>query len=66
MGKTWKSDGPQQLELERLFREKEINPSMRPSDVQRKYAIFNGFSSSVFRNHWSVTKRKYSGGKLHL
>jgi len=59
MPKFWKSDGKEQKYLENLFRDEMINASMKPSDVQQKYPIFNGFSSAVFRQHWSKTKRMF-------
>lgn len=57
--KTWTKDGEEQAELEKLFREKEINGSMRPSFVQNKYDMFKGFSQSTFRNHWNTTKKMF-------
>lgn len=57
MAKTWKSDGPEQKYLERLFREKQISYIMRPGFIQKKYPIFNGFSAPVFRKHFSQAKQ---------
>lgn len=56
MPKIWRKDGEEQLELERLFRSKEVNASMKPSFVQDKYDMFKGFSQSTFRNKWKTVK----------
>lgn len=60
MAKTWKSDGAEQKYLERLFREKQISPNIRPGAIQKKYAIFNGFSAPVFRKHFAVARQMFS------
>lgn len=62
MPKIWKSDGEEQLFLEKLLREGKITPSMKPSQVQPKYAMFDEFSDTVFRKHWTQTKKKFRSG----
>lgn len=59
MGKTWRSEGPEQKALEKLFADKIVNGTMKPSVVQRSNELFNGFSASVFRNHWSRTCKMF-------
>lgn len=56
MNKMWKANGEEQLFLENLFQEREVNCTMKPSDVQKKYPQFLGFTSSTFRKHWNKTK----------
>lgn len=60
MNKMWKGDGEEQKQLEKLFREKEVNCTMKPSDVQKKYPLFHGFTTHVFRKHWNATKLMFS------
>lgn len=60
MNKMWKNAGEEQNYLEKLFREKEVNCTMKPSDVQRKYPLFGGFTSATFRKHWNSTKMMFA------
>lgn len=60
MNKMWKNDGEEQAHLEKLFREKDVNSSMKPSEVQKKYPIFHGFTAHVFRKHWNATKLMFA------
>lgn len=62
MPKYWMSDGDEQKLLEKLLRDGTISPSMRPSEVQPKYTLFDGFSANVFRKHWNLTKKKLNSG----
>ena len=59
MTKMWKSTGEEQKYLEKLFQEKEVNSSMKPSVVQKKYPQFIGFISATFRKHWNKTKQMF-------
>lgn len=64
--KTWKSDGPETKHLEKLLRDGKVTANSKPSDVQRKYPIFNGFSAAVFRKHWALAKEKCCGTGNHF
>lgn len=57
---VWKSrpPGPEQLELERLFKSKEIGPLSTADSVRKSNRMFQQFSSSVFGNHFRATKAK--------
>lgn len=63
MNKMWTSKGEEQKLLEKLFREKEVNATMKPSEVQRKHQLFHGFTAAVFRKHWNSTKLMFTAGK---
>lgn len=54
----WKSHGPETKQLEKLFREGKISATAKPSDIQKKYPIFNGFSAAVFRKHFGLAREK--------
>lgn len=58
MARLWKNDGPEQQQLEDLFRTKEITPNMKPSQVYAKYTDFQEFRPATFRTHWNSTKKK--------
>lgn len=60
MNKMWKNDGEEQKQLEKMLREKEVNVTMKPSEVQRKYPVFHGFTAAVFRKHWNATKAMFA------
>jgi len=59
MGKMWTSAGDEQKFLEKLFRDKKINCTMKPATVQSQYPLFQGFSAAVFRKHWGLTKQMF-------
>lgn len=64
---TWKvkPPGPEQLELERLFKSNEISPSSTADSVRKSNNMFQRFSASVFGNHFRSTKAKLGGcGKI--
>lgn len=48
--------GPEQLELERMFNSKEIDPSSSPDSVRQSKEMFRKFSTTVFGNHFRRTK----------
>lgn len=56
--KTWKSDGPETKQLEKLFREEKFNAHTKPSEAQKKNPLFSGFSSAVFRKHFNLAKER--------
>lgn len=56
--KIWRESGPEQKELEKLFRNKTIDDMDTPSVVRSKYPIFREFSLRVFSNHFRQTKAK--------
>lgn len=62
---TWKEKppGPEQLELERLFSSKEINPKDTPDTVRRTNELFMKFTPTVFAAHFRKTKAKYGLSK---
>lgn len=61
MGKMWAANGDEQLYLEKLFVDKKVDDTMKPSEVQKKYSIFDGFTAAVFRRHWNTTKKMFFG-----
>ena len=58
MSKIWRTDGPETKYLEKLFRDRNINSSVRPASVQGKYPIFQDFSAAVFRKNFNLAKAK--------
>lgn len=58
MPKTWRSDGPETKQLEKLFREGKLNVNSKPAEVQKTYPIFYGFSGAVFRKNFCLAKDK--------
>lgn len=58
--KMWKQKppGPEQIELERMFKCKEINPSATPDSVKKKNDLFKDFSAAVFADHFRKTRAK--------
>lgn len=58
MTKQWKSTGPEQDLLERMFNEGSIEDWETPVIVQAKDPIFKPFSERVFTNHFRTTKSK--------
>lgn len=59
MPKMWTVNCKEQKYLEKLLRDNEIHVGMKPSEIQRKYPIFGGFTQAVFRKHWNKTKMKF-------
>lgn len=55
---TWKvkPPGPEQRELERMFRSHEVEPGDSPESIRRSNEMFQRFSSAVFGNHFRTTK----------
>lgn len=53
-----KPPGPEQRELERMFRDKEIDPSCTPDSVRQSNEMFRKFSANVFATHFRSTKAK--------
>lgn len=56
--KVWKSKppGPEQLELERMFSDKEIDANDSPDSVRQRNPIFHRFPSHIFGAHFRKTK----------
>lgn len=61
-GIVWKVKpaGPEQRELERMFRENEIEPGEGPETIRRSNEMFKRFSSAVFGNHFRTTKALFA------
>ena len=58
MPKQWKSNGPEQELLEKMFEDDSIEDWETPATVQARYPIFKPFSERVFANHFRNTKLK--------
>lgn len=58
MTKQWKSNGPEQELLERMFDDGCIEEWETPAQVQSRDPIFKPFSERVFANHFRSTKLK--------
>lgn len=56
----WKNGREEQNFLEKLFREKTVNCTMKPSEVQRNYPKFAGFTATTFRKHWNAKKMMFA------
>lgn len=58
--RMWKEKppGPEQIELERMFKCNEIDSQASPDMVKKKNDIFKDFSASVFANHFRKIKAK--------
>ncbi|KAJ6647812.1 hypothetical protein Bhyg_03035 [Pseudolycoriella hygida] len=56
--KQWKSDGPEQQLLEKMFDDGSIQDWETPSSVQASHPMFKPFSERVFANHFRATKSK--------
>ncbi|KAJ6643046.1 hypothetical protein Bhyg_08002, partial [Pseudolycoriella hygida] len=37
-----------------------VNGTMKPSEVQKSHFIFHGFTPTVFRKHWNLTKLMFA------
>ncbi|KAG4066090.1 hypothetical protein HA402_001337 [Bradysia odoriphaga] len=55
-----KPPGPEQRELERMFRSNEIEPGESADSVRRSSEMFHRFSAAVFGNHFRTTKAKFA------
>ncbi|KAJ6636925.1 Acetylcholine receptor subunit beta-like 1 [Pseudolycoriella hygida] len=53
-----KPPGPEQKELERMFREDAIEPWAAPDVIRRSCEMFRRFNPTVFANHFRATKAK--------
>ncbi len=62
MTKQWKSTGPEQELLERMFDEGSIEDWETPAGVQARDPLFKPFSERVFNNHFRTTKAKLGYG----
>lgn len=62
----WRSNppGPEQIELNRLFRDGDILDTDTAHSVRNMYPMFRDFSSRVFSYHFKKTKEKYATRKL--
>lgn len=58
MSRIWRTDGPETKQLEKLFREKQINYNSKPQTVQSRYQVFKDFSGPVFRKNFNLAKQK--------
>lgn len=59
--KVWKTKphpGPEQVELERMFKNNEIVANATPDSVKRRSDLFKDFSTPVFATHYRKTKAK--------
>lgn len=58
---VWKETppGPEQKELERLFKNNLIEPKATPNTVRMNNTMFMEFSPRVFAVHFRKTKAKY-------
>lgn len=65
---VWKEKppGPEQIELDRIFSQKEIDATATADSVHNSKEIFKKFSSSVFAAHFRATKAKFGLGDLKL
>lgn len=61
MATKWRESpaGPQQKELDRLFRTKAIDESDSPNKVRQSNPLFMAFSARVFASHFRKTKAKH-------
>lgn len=57
-----KPAGPEQLELDRLFSEKQIDQFDSPDSVYQSHEMFQKFSFTVFASHFRKTKAKFGLG----
>lgn len=53
-----KPPGPEQRELERMFKTKEFDPASTPDSVRQLNDMFLKFNAVVFANHYRATKAK--------
>lgn len=58
-----KPPGPEQLELEKMFRSKEIRATTSADGVRKDNALFSKFTAQVFSNHFRQTKAKLGLGE---
>jgi len=58
-----KPPGPEQIELEKMFAQKEIDACATPDSVHKSKELFKKFSASVFGAHFRMTKAKFGLGK---
>lgn len=65
MVKTWKENGPEQKELNRLFQNKIINVTDSARDIRNKFPMFQEYSTAVFANHFRKTRANF-GIYIHL
>lgn len=62
MPKQWKSNGPEQELLERMFEDGSIEDWETPAHVQGTNPLFKPFTERVFANHFRDTKLKMGYG----
>lgn len=55
-----KPPGPEQRELEKMFRTNEIQPGDTADETRKSNEMFMRFSASVFGNHFRTTKAKFA------
>lgn len=59
MGKTWKTNGPEDKFLNKLFKSGKITKNVKPTNIKKEYPhMFDDFSNEVIRNHLNDLKRR--------
>lgn len=53
-----KPPGPEQLELEKMFKSNMVSPSSTADSVRQSNKLFHQFSAAVFGNHFRETKAR--------
>ncbi|KAJ6642863.1 hypothetical protein Bhyg_07819 [Pseudolycoriella hygida] len=57
--KTWTEKGPEQKELERMFKNKLVDEAAAPNKIRQAHPLFMAHSARVLAAHFCKTRAKF-------